>query len=420
MNWFESAVYKIVRGNPTIKNIVRNTYQCFFDLLPKKKEYLRHSADFREGFYFGFHDLQEVSTDGTKVLAQKLPFDLRMPQKGETEQLGYLDFDSDGHLGDFHPVAETGAWNYHKGCRLQWFGNDKVIFNSFREGKLVSVIIGIDGDDSEQIGYPIDTLSHDTLYATSFSYERLEHCMHGYGYPYPDESFLDEDSPSGTGLFIVSLKDGSRELAVPLSVLAESAPEEFREGYMHYVTHSEFSFDDRYVSFLHRWRRRTGTDLKRWTRIMVYDRLTGTLMELPSQISGSHYVWNSRNQLVASCIMDGRSCHVLFDINNPDDYKIIAPDVLNSDGHQSFVSDEVFITDTYPDKRRMAKLYRVNVFDRSTELLASVYSPKKYQSSPRKGHIACDLHPRVSRDGRYVLFDSCRTGKRGIHVMKLS
>ena len=420
MNSFESAVYKIVRGNPTIKNLVRNTYQCFFDLLPIKKEFFRYSIDFKEGCFFGFHDLQEMSSDGTKILVQQLSFDLRMPLRGETVNVGWLDLNSDGKIGQFHMLAETTAWNYHKGCRLQWLDDDRVIFNTASDGKPVSEIIKLENGEAEFIGYPIDTASHDALYATSFSYERLEHCMHGYGYPYSDDSFLDADVPAETGLFLINLKDGTRELAVSLSALASGAPEEFREGYMHYVTHSEFSADDRYVSFLHRWRRRTGTDLKKWTRIMVYDRHTGKLTELPSQISGSHYVWNSRNQLIASCIIDGKSCHVLFDMNDPGSYKVISPDVLNSDGHQSFVGDDVFITDTYPDKYRMAKLYRVNVGNGNTELLASVYSPKKFQSSPRKGHIACDLHPRVSRDGRYVLFDSCRTGKRGIYVMKLS
>lgn len=420
MNWIESVVYKVVRGNPTIKNFVRNTYQSFFDLLPRKKEYIRYSMDFREGYYFGFHDLQEMSADGTKLLVQQLSFDLRMPARDEKEKVGWMDLDSDGKLGQFHMLAETAAWNYHKGCRLQWLDDDRVIFNTAMDGKTVSEIIRLENGDVQYFGYPMDTVSHDALCATSFSYERLEHCMHGYGYPYSDDSFMDTDAPAETGLFLINLKDGTRELAVPLSMLANGSPEEFREGYMHYVTHSEFSADDRYVSFLHRWRRRTGTDLKRWTRIMVYDRFSGNLIELPTQISGSHYVWNSRNQLIASCVIDGKSCHVLFDMKDPGAYKVISPDVLNSDGHQSFVGDDIFITDTYPDKFRMAKLYRVNIIDGKTELLASLYSPARFQSSTRKGHIACDLHPRVSRDGRYVLFDSCRTGKRGIYVMKLS
>ena len=419
MNRIELFIYGIVRGNPVIKNAVRNIYQSFFDLLPRKNEYFRYDYDFKEGYYFGFHDLQELSADGSRLLVHKLPFDLRMPVAGETEQVGYLDFSVDGQLGDFHVLGTSSAWNFHKGCRLQWLDDNNVIFNTAVDGRLISKIIDVTSGESRIINSPIDSVSHDSGWATSFSYERLEHCMSGYGYPYKDDSYLNQDVPCDTGLFLVDLKEDSKKLVVSLSELAENAPEEFRHGYMHYVTHTEFSPDNRYISFLHRWRLRSGTDLKRWTRIMVYDRNDGRLIELPSQISGSHYVWNSGNQIIASCIINGHSCHVLFDMECIDTYRVIAPSTLNSDGHQSFITDAIFITDTYPDKYRMAKLYRVNIPDGRTEHIASLYSPKSFQSNIRKGHIACDLHPRVSRDGKYVFFDSCRTGKRGIYAMKL-
>ena len=420
MDKIESFIYNLVRNNPIVKNTIRNLYQSFFDLLPRKKEYFKYHFDFKEGYYFGFHDIQELSEDCSKLLVQRLSFDLRMPLAGETAQVGYLDFSTEGQLGEFHAIGNTSAWNYHKGCRLQWLDNQRVIFNSTDGGKLISRMVDVETGKSSVIGYPIDTVSHDSVYATSFSYDRLEHCMSGYGYPYSDDSFLDLDSPKETGLFLVDLKTGDRDLFLSLADLSNSVPEEFRKGYMHYVTHSEFSLDDRYISFLHRWKRRTGTDLKRWTRIMVYDRTNGILTELPTQLSGSHCVWISNDRLIASCIIDGRSSHVLFDMNDIASYRIIAPSVLNSDGHQSYIDEDSFITDTYPDKYRMAHLIKAVISSGKTELLASIYSPKLFQSNSKKGHIACDLHPRVSPDGRFVFFDCCRTGKRGIYVMRLS
>src|SRR5690606_7533269 len=99
--------------------------------------------------------------------------------------------------------------------------------------------------------------------------------------------------------------------------------------------------------------------------------------------------------------------------------KQIATTKLNSDGHQSFITDELFITDTYPDKYRTAKIYKVNATTEAVELLASVYSPKKYQSKLPYKHIACDLHPRVSPSGKYVCFDTVFPGTRSIAVMKI-
>lgn len=141
---------------------------------------------------------------------------------------------------------------------------------------------------------------------------------------------------------------------------------------------------------------------------------------LDTQESGSHYVWNNRNQLIASCIINGNSCHVLYDMKDVDHYQIIAGDVLNSDGHQSFISDTSFVADTYPDKYRMAKIYKADINTQSADLLLSIYSPKEFQTKDFKCHIACDLHPRVSPSGKYLCFDSPRTGKRGLYIMPLS
>lgn len=422
MNKIEEFVYHLVYRNPKLKLAIRNLYQSCYDLLPRQKDFFANEHDYKEGYYFGFHDFSELSGDNSKCLAQKLSFDKRMPKAGECEEIGYIDVNNDGKFGNFHKLDDTYAWNYHKGCRLQWYGKDKIIFNTVVNGKLVAEIFNLNTKEKTFLEYPIDTLSPDWNTATTFSYERLEYCMPGYGYPYDDgEAMLNENYPKETGLFRIDMKTGERQLLVSLYHLATTAPEEFRQGYIHYVTHSEYSHDGRYVSFLHRWIRNEGTNLKRWTRIMVLDLMNNKLIELPTQISGSHYVWNNRHQLLASCIIDNKSCHVLFDMNDINNYKIIAGDILNSDGHQSFIDNDTFITDTYPDKRRMAKLYKVHIPTQKVELIANTYSPKAFQSFHKMGigHIACDLHPRVSTSGEYVTFDSPSTGKRAVYIMKL-
>lgn len=418
MNKIEEVIYNLVRSNPTVKLAIRNFYQGCYDLLPKQKEFFKGEVSYKEGYYFGFHDVPEISADQTKVLVQKLSFDKRMPKVGEGESVGYLDL-MDDKLGEFHKVDDTFAWNYHKGCRLQWYGDDTLIFNTAIDNNVVAELITVKSGEKRFLNYPIDTACKITGKATTFSYERLQLCMPGYGYPYKDnDSYLNQESPADTGLFLIDIVSGERKLIVNLKELAATAPEEFRTGYIHYVTHTEFSHDGRYISFLHRWIRKEGTNLKRWTRIMVYDTTNGNLIELPSQISGSHYVWNRKYQIIASCHINGKNCHVLFDMNHVNNYKIIAPEILNQDGHQSFIDDENFVTDTYPNKRRMAQLYKVNIPTGKVELIANTYSPKAFQSNQAIAHIACDLHPVVAF-GKYVCFDCPRTGVRGLYLMKL-
>lgn len=420
MNKLETIIYNAVRKNPALKQTLRNTYQKFFDLLPRKKEFMVGKIDFKEGYFFGFHDVSPLSADGTKLLAVKVPFDGRMPRPGECADIGYFDF-KDGRILDFHKVDKTTAWNFHKGCRLQWIDNERLIFNTSINGIPSSKIINLTEKESRTFPFGIDAVStaRGKLLATSFSYERLERCMPGYGYPYADHGLLEEAAPEGTGLFIADLSTGERKLELSMKTIAVEVTGKVEPEYLHFVTHTEFSPDGRYVSFLYRRIPRDDDYMKRRSVICTYDIDRKKLHVLPSQESGSHYVWINNDHIIASVNLDGHNCHAKFDAEGKASPEPLFADILNSDGHQTCVDGNVFITDTYPDKHRMAKIFRADPKSGKTELLASLYSPKEFQTNDFKCHIACDLHPRSISGGRYVCFDSPRTGRRSLYVMEI-
>ena len=70
--------------------------------------------------------------------------------------------------------------------------------------------------------------------------------------PYRDGGKLDELVPEDSGLFLADLKENTSELLISLSELVQMEDESYRRGYIHFVTHSEFSKDGRYLSFLYR------------------------------------------------------------------------------------------------------------------------------------------------------------------------
>jgi Tol biopolymer transport system component len=242
--------------------------------------------------------------------------------------------------------------------------------------------------------------------------------MPGYGYRYEDEGYLNENAPRNSGLFLINLKENSRSLILSLNeLIADIIDIPGVLESQHYVTHSEFSYDGKYISFLHRW---TTKDIRvRQTRLVIYDLNNKTHIALPTEGMVSHYVWNQDNQIIAYCNVQQEDCHVLFNVPNVSDFKKIVPEKLNSDGHQSFITNTEFVTDTYPDKYRMAKLYKVQIENDEVQLLASLHSPKKFQTRDFQKHISCDLHPRVSPGGKYVSFDSIRYNYRSLCVMKL-
>lgn len=416
MNRIEKVVYDCLKFNPKIKLFVRNVYQTIFDLFPRKANFTLVDVIVKEGYFYGFHDTSPFSFDNHRVLSNKVNIPLRMPKRGEFIPVGYFDFDGN-HLGDYHQLGVSYAWNYHKGCRLQWMNKDHFIYNTYIDKRICSVIVDVTTGCSKILNYPIDTVSPDGKYATSFSYERLELLMPGYGYPYSDTySYCEERYPSETGLYIIDLKTEERRMLLSLSQLHDEL-----EGYenksecMHYVTHTEFSGSGRYISFMHRW---VGKEKRlRWTRLLIYDLETGQYFALPTNGMVSHYVWRNNN-LLAYCRIGEVDSHVIFDIENGG-YKHILTKELNSDGHQTYVSDDKFVTDTYPDRRRVAKLYLVDITKNSHLLLASIYHPKKYQST-LYCHKCCDFHPCASSDGKYVCFDAIVNDVRSLCILPLN
>ena len=412
----ERYIYDMVKSTPWLKDLIRNIYQSFFDLLPKKKELFADEYDYKENFFLGFHDVQPFSEDGTKVLAQRAEIEGHMPSANDVLHVGYLDF-KDGHFGAFHHVADSFAWNFHKGCRLQWKDTDHLIFNTRKENNVYAVSVNILTNITTPYSFPIDTVSPDGQYATTLNYHRLEYLMPGYGYLHMGEEEILKPAPANDGLYIVKFENEEKKLLFSYKELAEETDNTTQ--LFHYITHSSFSKDGRYIACLHRYISLQDKD-KRTTRLIIYDQKTSKHFSLPTQGMVSHYVWNSDNQIVAYCRIDGQDCHALFSIAEG---KCVAasptvPTVLNSDGHQSFIDNNSFVTDTYPDKYRMAKLYKVDIPSHSVTLLASVYSPKQFQTKDMYNHIACDLHPRVSRDGKFVCFDSPRTSVRSLYIIK--
>ena len=429
MNKIEKLVYDALKRHPQIKLFVRDMYQNVMDLIPDKPNFTAGDTQVFEGFFWGFHDVSPISSDERHMLGCKLNIPLRMPQPGEPLTIGYWDLSR-----NFHEVADCYAWAYHKGCRLQWLGdsNDTFIFNTCRDNRLYAEIYHIPASDSKEysnhnsqfsilnsqfISWPIDTVSHNGRFATTFSYRRLEKMMPGYGYDVEDGSYLDEAAPKDTGLYLIDIKQNTRSLLLSLADLAKMEPTENMKGARHFVTHTEFSPDNQRIAFLHRW---TFDDPdERFTRLITC-RLDGTDIHIsPTTDMVSHYVWDAPHGILAFCRIGTVDGHYLFSDYTMKSWRHVAPQ-LNSDGHQSFIpGTDAAVTDTYPDGRRYAKLWRINLENDETTLLADLKSPKAFQSPNCYKNWACDLHPRVSPRGTYVTFDSVHTKRRALCVMKI-
>jgi hypothetical protein len=148
MNKLEEFVYKRVKNNYILKDFLRNMYQGFYDLLPNYDSKFQNEPIVLEDCFFGFHDVKPFSINGDKLLSNKLTIPLRMPTKEDILKIGYF---SGENFSEWHQLDETRAWNYHKGCRLQWIDESHVIYNSSDGKALYSTICSLTTGDKRQI-----------------------------------------------------------------------------------------------------------------------------------------------------------------------------------------------------------------------------------------------------------------------------
>ena len=92
--------------------------------------------------------------------------------------------------------------------------------------------------------------------------------------------------------------------------------------------------------------------------------------------------------------------------------KKIALNVLREDGHPSFSpqNQNLFVSDTYEQDDSFRELFLFDIeFDQKI-LLERLYSMPELDDSP----IRCDLHPKWSLDGRYVVVDTTNPKRRSM------
>lgn len=413
MNQFERFVYDRVKKNPQIKFLVRNIYQSLFDVLPVAACRSAYPIVAREGYFFGFHDHLPFSPDNRMLAANHYTIGLRMPKMDDELEVGF--FHGPGYR-TWELVGRTRAWNWHQGCKLQWRGeHPELVYNDFVGGKFIARLHNVETGEINEVPHPIASVSPDGRWAVSYSFERVQRYMPGYGYlQHADEPQLFSQRPDLSALYLVDLDTGNRRDLVSIAQLAAYRPEPGSQDMWHYVSHAIFSPSSERVVFLHRW---VPEDTRARRSRMFTCGLNGENLHLfPTHEMVSHLCWRGPQEIVAYCrLPDERDRYVLFRDQSPGNGQILGEHLFTSDGHPSFSPDERWmLTDTYPDRMRRSRLVLFDTTESSRYDLALLRSPRRFASTHPLRHWACDLHPRFDRTGRFICFDSVYTGTRAL------
>ncbi len=365
--------------------------------------------------FFGYYDVTPWDPSGRWMVGLEVDFIHRPPRPDDVARIGLIDTWAGFR---WRQVAETYAWNWQMGCRLQWLpgADGLIIFNARREGRYVAVIMDpFRGEEVGQLPMPIYSISPDGRWAVTLNFSRVARTRPGYGYVGVPDSWENEAAPDEDGIWLVDMQSGESELIISLGQMARFEPRPDFEGAVHWFNHLLFAPEgDRFI-FLHRW----GEAGRAWKTRLFTARQDGTdICLLADDDLVSHFDWRDGRTILAWARVAGmgdhfflfRDCAGTGAAGGPE---AVGADVLDADGHCSYSPDRRWIlTDKYPDAHRMRRLILYRVADNAAFEVGRFYAP-----APLQGEIRCDLHPRWSRDGRMVCVDSAHEGTRQMYVV---
>ena len=365
-------------------------------------------------WFYGYYDNPAWSDDDRLHLCTRTPFWLRLPVRGERADLGFYDLQS----GTFTELATTAAWNFQQGAMLQWHPANpgrEILYNVHDEAGYRCAIMDVTARTVRHLDAPLANVDPAGRFGLSINFDRLLEFRPGYGYCCGQGARMAENHPSDDGVCRVDLDSGRSELILSLDEIWRFCGGYFR-GVDQKIVVNHITFNSRGTRFVFLARNfpdaAAGT---RWlTAILTADCDGGDLRLLSDFGYASHYNWRDERIVAFHC--DGPEGRQLYEIDDATGaLTVLDRAFFTQDGHCSYSPDRAWMLyDSYPDKESYRHLYLYHLTKRRGTRLGSYYSVPQCT-----GDFRCDLHPRWSRSGTVVSFDSVHEGSRHLYAMDL-
>ena len=405
---------------PGIKKYIKRGYQlAMYAISPKIKSegnIVCVTPNDGKEYFFGYYDKSPWDATGRYMLCMRAENTWREPDpKCEAEIVLFDTSDSNS----FKVLATTHTWNVQQGCMAQWLGPDyksKILYNDLRDGKYCSVILDIVSNEERVLPMPVYSVSNDGKTALSLDFSRLHSLRLGYGYAAIPENTKGIALPDETCIWNIDIETGEVKPLLKYTDFAkfQPRPEMQEEGSVHKVNHLMLSPNGKRFMVLYRW----FCGQRKYTRLITCNVDGSDMYVLSDDDMVSHCYWKNDEEIIAFERKKeyGPGFYLMKD--KTQEWTHIWPQ-LSNDGHPSYcpTDNTLVVFDTYPSRSRIqeVKLGRDNDTEGcSVKTIAKVFSPFKYDNDTR-----CDLHPRWSRDGKKVCFDSVFEGHRGLYVINV-
>ena len=409
---------------PAVKKVIKRAYQrTMYAISPKIKSegnITRISPDDKEHeYFFGYYDKSPWDSSDRYMLCMKANNTWSDVSPREKADILLIDTSKSETSKDrVKKIAETNAWNVQQSCMLQWLGPDfssKILYNDYREGKYVSVILTLETMEEKIIPAAVYSVSSDGRFALTLDFSRLYELRPGYGYYNVPEKTKGVALPDATAIWRVDLETGKVTDLLKYTDFAnfQPRPEMKEEGAVHKVNHIMLSPNGKRFMVLYRW----FNGQRKYTRLITCNTDGTDMYVLSDDDMVSHCFWKNNSSILAfeNKKKGGPGYYLMKD--KTDKYIHCWPQFSN-DGHPSYSPDgKLIVTDSYPDRARIASINLMDGNEKKKEntTIARVFAPFKYDNDTR-----CDLHPRWNHVGNKICFDSIFEGHRGLYVVDIA
>lgn len=409
----EKKINEFISDFPIIKKSIKRLYQLFFYAIsPKQKNegnILRVTPDDGFEYFFGYYDKTPWDISNRYMLSLKVPNTLVSPAPKEKAEIVLIDTQNNNEI---IKLGSTNTWNVQQGAMLQWLGpkfDEEIIYNDFRNGDYCSVILNVKTKEERIISKPVYSVSEDGKYALTLDFSRLHRLREGYGYSNKEETTKNEKVPNAPAIWKIDLINNvsTQVLTYQDFYNFESSPSMGNSE--HKVNHIMLNPSGDRFMVLHRWY----NGQTKHTRLVTANIDGSEMYNLNDHKMTSHCYWKNDDEIIAYANRnESGTGYYLFKDKSACLKKIL--NGLNKDGHPSYSPNGKYIlTDTYPDRSRMASVYIAE--ENNIKTIARVFAPFKYDNDVR-----CDLHPRWNRTGTKICFDSVFEGKRALYTVDLA
>lgn len=387
----------------TVRRAIQSIFSHFYSEIDLDPSY-KYSLVEKQGYhsFVGYYDHDPVSPSVSSLLYHSVPICYSHqiePQEGELRLYGMKD-KSDRIL------AVTSALNWQLASRAQWLDDSLIIFNDTEAGLHCSRILEVDSASVVRT-FPraIWAVSADKTIGASLNFSRISKKRPGYGYR------AGSIDGSNEVLTLFSLSDGEIIYSITLqSMLKRIGFEEFleRDPYLNHIAWSQSV-----TKFLTIFHVGETSSTPRMIYPVVIDYVKDRIELINSSGFFSHHVWLENDQLLAFIELDGERCYAVW--HESTGWQKLSKSMPLHDGHPSPISGtSSIIIDGYPNRFGRMPLYICSTDSSSVpKKIAMVTSPVSYS-----GALRCDLHPRVSAGGEFIICDVPAKSGRKILIIE--